>query len=263
LVSESTSRGLVAGLPLAARLRPATSRATLSRWAAVSSALTPLVMIGAWLVAEALQPPSYSPLHSSISGLAALGATDRWIVTSALIVVGACYLVTAGCLPGLRRSARVVLLIAGISSIGIAFSPQPVEGSSAMHLVWTCLGAAAITIWPAFTASRAPSPPLILRARGVVVVTAVFLVLSAWLVAETQHGSALGLTERLVSGIQITWPFVVALTLQKAQGREGKIKFRLSNGRLRCAAINRQILLPGSPVPSADPSTEEVPGHSR
>jgi hypothetical protein len=86
-----------------------------------------------------------------------------------------------------------------------------------MHLVWTCLGAAAITVWPAFTASRAPSPPLILRARGVAAVTVVFLVLSAWLMAETQHGSALGLTERLVPGLQITWPFVVALALRKQQ----------------------------------------------
>jgi hypothetical protein len=217
LVSESTSRGLVAGLPIAARLRPASSRASLWRWAAVSTALTPLVMTGGWLVAEALQPPSYSPLHDSISGLAALGATDRWIVTSALFLVGACYFVTAGCLPSLRRSARIVLLIAGISSIGIAFSPQPVDGSNAMHLVWTCLGAAAITVWPAFTASRAPSPPVILRARGAAAVTVVFLVLSAWLMAETQHGSALGLTERLVPGLQITWPFVVAMALRKRQ----------------------------------------------
>lgn len=222
MVSESTSRGLVAGLPIAARLQPARSRTWLSRWAVVSTALTPLVMIGAWLVAEALQPPAYSPLHSSISGLAALGATDRWIVTSALFLVGVCYFVTAGCLPSLRRSARIVLLIAGISSIGIAFSPQPVDGSSAMHLVWTCLGAAAITVWPAFTASRAPAPPLILQARGAVAATAVFLVLSAWLVAETQHGSALGLTERLVSGIQITWPLIVALALLRAHEVPGR-----------------------------------------
>jgi hypothetical membrane protein len=234
LVSESISRGLLAGLPNSARLRPASSGASLARWAVVSTALAPLLMFSAWLVAEALQPTSYSPLHSSISGLAALGATDRWIVTSALFLVAACFFVTAACLPSLRMSARIVLLIAGLSSIGIAVSPQPVHGSNAQHLVWTSLGAAAITVWPAFTASRAPSPPLILQARSAAAVTVVFLVLSAWLTAETQHGAALGLAERLVSGIQVTWPFVVALTLQKAQGRERKIQFSLSNGPLRC-----------------------------
>lgn len=220
MVSQSTSRGLLAGLPVAARLRLASPGASAARWAAVAAALAPLATISAWLVAEALQPTSYSPLHSSISGLAALGATDRWIVTGALLVVGACYFVTAVSLPGARLAARTVLLVAGVCSIGIAVSPQPADGSNPQHLVWTSLGAAAITVWPAFTASRAPSPPLVLRPRSAAAVTVVFLILSAWLVAETQHGSALGLTERLVSGIQITWPFIVILALRSARIRD-------------------------------------------
>ena len=219
MVSQSTSRSLLAGLPTRARLLPSSSVA-LARWAAVSTALAPLAMLSAWLVAEALQPPSYSPLHSSISGLAALGATDRWIVTSALFLVGVCYFVTAACLPGQRAPSRIVLLIAGLSGIGIAVSPQPVQGTNPQHLIWTSVGAVAITIWPAFTVSRAPSPPLILRARAVAAVTAVSLVLLAWLIAATQHGAALGLAERLVTGVQMTWAFIVALALLPApEGR--------------------------------------------
>jgi hypothetical membrane protein len=234
LVSQSTSRSLLAGLPVAARLRPATSAASLSRWATVSTVLAPLLMVGAWLVAETLQPPSYSPLHSSISGLAALGATDRWIVTGALLLVGACYFVTAAGLPGLRKSARTVLVIAGLSSIGIAMSPQPVHGTNAQHLVWTSLGAVAIAVWPAFTASRAPSRPLILRPPGAAAVTVVSLALLTWLIAETQGGSALGLAERLVTGVQMTWPFIVILAL-----RSGRVRNERSNSVLRtdrCAA---------------------------
>jgi hypothetical membrane protein len=220
LVSESTTRDLLAGLPVPARLRPASSGASLARWAVVSTILAPLTMVGAWLVAEALQPPSYSPLRSSISGLAMIGATDRWIVTGALFLVGACYLVTAACLPGLRRSARIVLLTAGVSSIGIAASPQPVHGTNPQHLVWTALGAVAIAVWPAFAADRAPSRPLILRPRGAAAVTVVSLALLTWLIAETQGGSALGLAERLVTGLQITWPFVVLLALRSGRGSE-------------------------------------------
>ncbi len=108
-------------------------------------------------------------------------------MTSALFVVGAGYFVTAAGLPGVRVPARIVLMVAGLSSIGIA----------------------AITIWPALTARRAPSQPLI-RARGAGAVTAVFLALRAWVVFETQGGTALGLAERLVSAVQVTWPFVVA-----------------------------------------------------
>jgi hypothetical membrane protein len=234
LVSQSTSRSLLAGLPVAARLRPASSAVSLSRCAAVSSALAPLLMIGAWLVAETLQPPSYSPVYSSISGLAAFGATDRWIVTGALLLVGACYFVTSACLPGLRKSARTVLVIAGLSSIGIAMSPQPVHGTNPQHMVWTSLGAVAIAVWPAFTASRAPSQPLILRPLGAAAVTVVSLALLTWLIAETQGGSALGLAERLVTGVQMTWPFIVILAL-----RSKRVRNESSNSVLRtdrCAA---------------------------
>jgi hypothetical membrane protein len=150
--------------------------------------------------------------------LAGLGGTDRWIMTSALLVVGTCYFATAAGLPGVRVPARIVLMIAGLSSIGIAVSPEPVRGSTPQHLAWTSLGAVAITVWPAFTARRAPSQPLILRARGAAAATAVFLALLAWLVFETQGGTALGLAERLVSAVQVTWPLIVALALRRAAG---------------------------------------------
>jgi hypothetical membrane protein len=215
------------GEPIPWRARPANSGRAVPRWAMASAALSPLVMIGGWLAADALQPPSYSPLRSTVSGLSGLGGTDRWIMTSALIVVGACYFTTAAGLPGVRLPARIVLIVAGLSSIGIALSPEPVRGSTPQHLAWTSLGAVAITIWPAFTARRAPSQPLILSSRGAGGVTAVFLGLLAWLVFETQGGTVLGLAERLVSSVQVTWPFVVALALRHAAG------LRVGGGQLR------------------------------
>jgi hypothetical membrane protein len=183
-----------------------------------SAALSPVVMIGGWLAAEALQPPSYSPLRSTISGLAGLGGTDRWIMTSALFAVGACYFATAAGLPGVRVPARIVLVVAGLSSIGIAVSPEPAGGSTPQHLAWTSLGAAAITVWPALTTRRSRSQPLILRTRAAGAVTALFITLLAWLVFETQDGTVLGLAERLVSAVQLTWPFVVALALRHTAG---------------------------------------------
>src|SRR5215470_13035416 len=147
------------------RARPASSSPAVPGWVMASAALSPVVVIGGWLAAEALQPPSYSPVRSTISGLAGLGGTGRWIMTSALFVVGACYFVTAAGLPGVRVPARIVLMVAGLSSIGIAVSPEPVHGSTPQHLAWTSLGAVAITVWPAFTARRAPSQPLILSGK--------------------------------------------------------------------------------------------------
>jgi hypothetical protein len=54
------------------RTRPASSSPAVPGWAVASAALSPVVMIGGWLAAEALQPSSYSPVRSTISGLAGL-----------------------------------------------------------------------------------------------------------------------------------------------------------------------------------------------
>ena len=55
--------------------------------------------------------------------------------------------------------------------------------------------------------------------HGSAAVTAVFLALLGWLVIETQGGSDLGLAERTVSSVQISWPFVVALVLWRTTSR--------------------------------------------
>jgi hypothetical membrane protein len=233
---------LTGGALISWRARAGSSSWTVPGWAMASAALSPLVMIVGWLAAEALQPPSYSPLRSTISGLAGLGGTDRWIMTCALILVGACYFVTAAGLPGVRVPARIVLMVAGLSSIGIAVSPEPVRGSTPQHLAWTSLGAVAITLWPAFTARRAPSQPLILRFRGAAVVTAFFVALLAWLIFETQGGAALGLAERLVSAIQVTWPLIVALALRRAAGPRGR------SGEYRAGPDDREIAAAAQPA---------------
>jgi hypothetical membrane protein len=201
--------------------RPASSAAYPARisqaapvWAVVSAGLSPVLVTGGWLVADALQPASYSPIRKTISALAGHGGTDRWVMTGALLLVGGCHLVTAAGLSGVRASARVLLIIAGMASIGIAASPEPVVGSTPQHLAWTALGAVAIAVWPAFTARASPRPRILNR-YGSAAVTAVFLALLCWLAAETQGGSVLGLAERLTTSVQTSWPFIVALALRR------------------------------------------------
>ena len=132
----------------------------------------------------------------------------------ALFLVGACQLVTAVGLAGVRVPARILLAVAGLSSIGIAASPEPARGSTPQHVAWAALGAVAIAVWPAFVARRAP--PLILSSYGCAVMTAVFMVLLGWLVIETQGGRDLGLAERLFLSIETCWPFIVAIALRQA-----------------------------------------------
>jgi hypothetical protein len=167
-----------------------------------------------WLVADAVQPASYSPVGKTISVMSGRAGTDRWIMTGALLLVGGCQLVAAVGLAGVRLPARILLAVAALSSIGIAVSPEPVRGSTPQHLAWTALGAVALAVWPAFVAWRAPPGPAILSRYGGWVVTAVFIALLGWLVIETQGGRDLGLAERLFLSIETCWPFIVAIALR-------------------------------------------------
>jgi Protein of unknown function (DUF998) len=183
-------------------------------WAVLSAGLAPVVLVGAWLVADSLQPRTYSPIRDTVSVLAGLDGTDRWIMTWALFVICGCYLVTAIGLAGLGRPARLLLMVAGMCSAGIALSPEPPSGPTAAHLAWTALGGITIAIWPAVAAWRLEERPLVLSTRPSVAVSVLFVGLFAWVVLETRGGRDLGLAERLDSGVQTCWPFVVALVLR-------------------------------------------------
>ena len=191
-------------------------------WAIVSAGLTPVLLTGGWLVAGALQPASYDPIRDTVSVMAGHAGADRWVMTGALLLVGGCHLVTAAGLGAIRVPARVLLILAGLASIGIATSPEPIVGSTPQHLAWTSFGAVIITVWPAFAVSPGSPRPLIVSRRGSAVVTAVFLALLCWLVLETQGGSDLGMAERLTSSVQTSWPFVVALALWRQAARTGR-----------------------------------------
>ena len=184
-------------------------------WAVISAGLSPVLATGGWLIAGAVQPASYSPIRETVSVLAGHAGTDRWIMTGALLLVGGSQLLTAVGLVGVGVPARILLAVAGLSSIGIAVFPEPALGSTPQHLAWTSLGAVVIAVWPAFVARRAPPRPLILSSYGRAVVTAVSMALLGWLIIETQGGSDLGLAERLFLSIETCWPFIVAVALRR------------------------------------------------
>ena len=185
-------------------------------WAVASAGLSPIVLIGGWLVSGAVQPASYNPVRQTISVLAGQGGTDRWFMTGALFLVGGCYLVTAAGLSLMRWPSRVLLVIAGLSSIGIATSPEPPGGPTPVHLAWTVIGGITIAIWPTVAGWSAPPEAPVLRAKASAIVTALFVVLLGWVVIQTQGGSDLGLAERLASSVQTSWPFVVAVLLRRS-----------------------------------------------
>jgi hypothetical membrane protein len=195
------------------------SSPTARQWAIISAGLAPILLTGAYLIADILQPASYSPMRKTISAMAGQAGTDRWIMTGGIFLVAGCYLVTAAGLTGVRAPARALLIVAGLAGIGIAASPEPASGATTRHLAWTTLGAVTTAVWPAFAAPRTSPRPLILSSYGSAAVTAAFTALLGWVFIETRDGSVLGLAERLTSSIQTCWPFIIALALRRAAPR--------------------------------------------
>jgi Protein of unknown function (DUF998) len=194
---------------------PVRTEGTVPWWAVFSAVLAPVLLVAGWLAADAVQPASYSPIRQTISAMAGDAGTDRWIMTLTLFAVGGCYLVTACGLSGVRVPARSLLAVSGLSTIGIAASPEPASGPTSQHLAWAVLAAVSIAAWPALAARRLPPRPLVLSGYGSAAVTVVSAALLGWLFIETQGGGDLGLAERVTTSAQACWPFVVALALRR------------------------------------------------
>jgi Protein of unknown function (DUF998) len=124
--------------------------------------------------------------------------------------------VTASGMPALWLPARILLVVAGLCSIGIALSPEPVTGPTPVHLAWTTLGCATIAVWPAVVAWRAPPALAAVSGRNAVIVSVVFAAMAGWVMFEIWFGHDLGLAERLTASVQSAWPFVVVLVWRRA-----------------------------------------------
>jgi hypothetical protein len=195
-------------------------RRPVAGWTVGTALLAPVVLVGGWLVAGTLQPESYSPVRQTMSVLAGQSGTDRWVMTAALLLVGGCQIATGAGLTGVGWPARILLVVTGVSTLGVAASPEPATGPTPLHLAFAVSCAFTTAVWPMLVAGRAPGRSWILSLYGCGTVTVLFAGLSGWLLIAAQDGSAdLGLLERLTSGVQGLFPLVVALAVRQAARR--------------------------------------------
>ncbi|MEJ2888876.1 DUF998 domain-containing protein [Actinomycetospora aeridis] len=175
---------------------------------ALALAAPVLLVVGA-LVAEAVQPHgAYDPVGQTISTLAGRGATDRWIMTSALALIGVLYLLVAAGLRGVPTLGRALLGVGGAGVVVAALAAQPAHGSSTVHMTGTVTAAIAFALWPIpLVADRRLDRRL---RQGSVVAVAGMLGLLAWLCAQAwTDGTWLGAAERALILGETVWPIVV------------------------------------------------------
>jgi hypothetical membrane protein len=179
-------------------------------WGLVSSAAAPVLLIGGWTLAASRQRGGFDPVVQTISALAAHGADDRWLMTSALVGLGICHATTALALRSAALPGRALLALGGVSTVLVATFPQPADGSgSGAHTAAAGVAFAALSAWP-LVASRSgavlPLRPAMSVTAGVVLVG-----LLGWFFVELVNDtSRVGLSERVVAGAQSLWPLAAA-----------------------------------------------------
>jgi hypothetical membrane protein len=186
-------------------------------WGVISSAAAPVLLIGGWTVAAGLQP-RFDPVADTVSDLAAIGATDRWVMNLVFLLVGTCYILTALALRPAKTPGRVILIAGAAAGMMVAANPERAGGfGSVPHFIWASIGFAGMTLWPAWAWRRGTDVPWGLRPSASAAAVAVQFALLVWFGAELILAAGqVGLAERAVGTAQATWPLAVVLSCRLA-----------------------------------------------
>ncbi len=183
-------------------------------WVVVAASAAPALLIGGFLVAAALQPASYNPVRDTISQLAGPGATDPWVMTSALAGVGSCCVLVALGLQPAGGLGRALLAGGGVATCLIAVFRQPRHGYSLGHELAVIVAAVTFCTWPLF-ASRRGHPAVLLTRPPSLVAAGVSIGLATWYAIESD-GALLGVAERCAASAPALWLFAVVVTTRRA-----------------------------------------------
>jgi hypothetical membrane protein len=186
-------------------------------WGVVSSVIAPVILIGGWTAAADLQPVPFDAITRSISALGAQGMPYRWLITGALLGVGACHLAIGLALRAAAEAGRIMLIFGGVSGMLIAVNPQHSSTGSVPHVIFSLSGVVLMTLWPIGAMRQDPWAPAALRPPAAWAYGIFTFALLLWFTAELFNGSELGLAERAVTADQSIWPLVVVLSVLAAR----------------------------------------------
>lgn len=181
-------------------------------WAVASAGAAPVVLTGGWTLAAGRQRAGYDSIRDTISALAAQGAGDRWIMTTALAGLGVCYAITGLGLRPARPAGRILLMGGGVGTVLVAAFPQPAHGNSVAHTVVATLAFTSLGAWPVCAARRRAAS--LLQRRASTVATVVMFALLLWFVLEV-NGTHRGLAERSAALAEALWPLLVVLSCRR------------------------------------------------
>lgn len=190
-------------------------------WTLLSSLGAPLFLLAGCIAGALRQPASFDSSVDTISALAALGTPDRWIMSSALVLLGACHIITASGLRAASLLGRAALALGGITTMLVAMFPLPQEGGSFAHFVVATLTFALLAAWPLCALRLGPDAPCCFRPPVAIAATLVLSLSNGWLLwTLSQAPQLVGVAERVAALAEATWPLVVVV-LTRAAPRHG------------------------------------------
>jgi hypothetical protein len=208
------------------------------------------MLVGGWAVSAVLQGPGYDPASKTISVLASNGADGYWVMTFALVALGACHVITACGLHSAASPGRVALGGGGVSAMLLALFPAPSSGGSLDHGAVVAVGFSLLAVWPVLAVRRyttgqlsatlrsattgqrgategrsvalplGGSAPWGLRPGPSFMATGLMWLGGGWfLVALFVHDTA-GAAERVLTFAQSFWPLVVVVSCVRQTDRD-------------------------------------------
>ncbi|MFC3501878.1 DUF998 domain-containing protein [Micromonospora krabiensis] len=196
-------------------------------WAVAIAATAPVLLVTGWTVSEARQPADYDPVRDTLSELAGREATDAWIMTACLVLLGGSYVAIGAVLHAAGLPSRFLLAVGGVATVALIAFPRPPVGGSLGHGIVATVAVLALALWPAASALTLPrgrsatppdrpAPPWAFRRSVGLGVTLVLLALFGWFVVEVTGGSRAGLAERATAVAVALWPLLAVLSARRA-----------------------------------------------
>ena len=176
-------------------------------WAVIAATLGPIQNITGWSLSAFLWP-GYDPISQTISDLAADDSPVKWVQTSFFILGATLTLVGAWNAKAFAMPGRITLVLAGLSSYGVAIFAVPTQTTnSTEHLFFATSAFVLFSAWPLLAMRFDKRYHWSIRPPGAITATAVMTIatlvfLLTWLDPDR---TVTGLAQRTIVVMQVIW----------------------------------------------------------
>ncbi len=181
-------------------------------WAPLSALLAPLALLVGWWYVGSITP-GFDRVAQPLSDLWAANASNRWVMTAVVAVVGACHIASAVGLRPVDPAGRWVLGVGGGFMLLWAATPNHFVGRYFLgHTFSGVITFACLSLWAAVSARVGAHVPFVLRRPVAATASGVgLLLLVLTFVGIISGAQTLGLSEGALVLWTALWPLVVVL----------------------------------------------------